>query len=60
VIAHPQSLTRLRDAGHARAMQWIEQHARQVGRRDSIDLVGLFGGDAGAPPRHRGERDIGA
>jgi len=59
VIAHPQSLTRLRDAGHARAMQWIEQHARQVGRRDSIDLVGLFGGDAGAPPRHRGERDTG-
>jgi len=43
VIAHPQSLTRLRDAGHARAMQWIEQHARMVGRRDSFDLELLFG-----------------
>jgi len=43
VIAHPQSLTRLREAGRARAMQWIERHAGHLGRRDSVDLQRVFG-----------------
>jgi NTE family protein len=49
VIAHPLSLTRLRDAGRARAMQWIEQHAEHLGRRDSVDLQRVFGEQGSAP-----------
>ena len=42
VIAHPQSLTRLYEAGHARTVQWIEQQGRHVGRRGSLDLQRMF------------------
>jgi NTE family protein len=43
LIAHPQSITRLRDAGRAQALAWIEQHGQHVGRRDSLDLQRVFG-----------------
>lgn len=49
VITHPQSLIRLRDAGRAHAEQWIAKHGEQIGRRDSIDLLRVFGDDGGAP-----------
>ena len=35
-------LTYLRDAGRQEAEQWLEAHARQIGRRSSTDLVAKF------------------
>lgn len=43
LIAHPQSIMRLRDAGRAQALAWIEQHGHRVGRDDSVDLQRVFG-----------------
>lgn len=43
LFAHPQLLLRLRDAGRARAMDWLTQHADRIGRTSSADLQHWFG-----------------
>ena len=42
LIAHPELLERLRDAGRARAMLWLGEFGQTVGRRSSADLASLF------------------
>jgi NTE family protein len=54
LIAHPQLLTRLRDAGRARALEWIARRGDAVGLRSSVDLGRLFG--SGLPRGMRGDR----
>lgn len=49
LISHPQLLTRLRDAGRAQALTWIDRFGRHIGRRDSADLARLFGHHAPPP-----------
>lgn len=36
-------LTMLKNAGRERAQAWLRAHRRDLGRRDSVDLVALFG-----------------
>jgi NTE family protein len=43
LIAHPSSLTRMRDAGRAQASAWLDASGSCVGRRNSMDLQRLFG-----------------
>lgn len=43
MLAHPQLLLRLRDAGRLRATTWLQQHANRIGRTGSVDLQHLFG-----------------
>jgi NTE family protein len=50
LIAHQPLLERLRDSGRQRAIEWLAQHARTIGRRSSADLQRLFG-------RHQALRD---
>lgn len=50
LIAHRPFLEHLRDAGRARAMDWLAHHGPQLGRRSSADLHALFVGDASSPP----------
>jgi len=48
-IAHPQWLQRLRDAGRAQALAWLERHHGALGARSSVDLAHLFGEHAAWP-----------
>jgi NTE family protein len=48
MITHPQLLNRLRDAGRAQALSWIELQGTAIGRRSSVDLAQLF--DGARPP----------
>lgn len=53
MLAHPQLLLRLRDAGRDRALQWLDRHGSDLGRRSSADLQRLFGHHSppgGLPP----------
>jgi NTE family protein len=50
LVAHPQFLQRLHDAGHSQAMTWLEREGRNLGRRTTADLRHLFGNHL--PPRH--------
>jgi NTE family protein len=43
VIAHPSSLTRMRDAGRADALTWQQESGACIGERGSADLQRLFG-----------------
>jgi NTE family protein len=43
LIAHGALLQRLHDAGRERALQWQQEHAAQIGRRSTLDLIGAFG-----------------
>lgn len=43
LLAHPQLLQRLRDAGRLRTLAWLERHGRALGRHGSADLLHLFG-----------------
>lgn len=43
MLAHPQLLLRLRDAGRARALGWLQLNGKQIGRAGSADLHHLFG-----------------
>jgi NTE family protein len=45
LIAHRPFLEHLRDAGRARAIDWLGRHASQLGRSSSADLRALFVGD---------------
>jgi NTE family protein len=58
LIAHPQLLLRLRDAGRARAQDWIARQAGAVGRHSSVDLGALFAG--GTPQGLDGREPRGA
>jgi NTE family protein len=46
MIAHPQLLTRLREAGRAQAAAWTAAHGGAIGRRSSADVARLFGSAA--------------
>ena len=43
LLAHPQLLSKLRDAGHVRTTNWLEQHGASIGKTGSADLQRLFG-----------------
>jgi len=43
LIAHPQLLERLRDAGRERALAWLETESGHLGHRSSANLSRLFG-----------------
>jgi len=43
VIAHPQWLQRLRDAGCTQAQAWLKRHGASIGARSSADLGRWFG-----------------
>ncbi|HSW21521.1 MAG TPA: patatin-like phospholipase family protein [Burkholderiaceae bacterium] len=49
-IAHPQWLQRLRDAGRAQALAWLQRHAGSLGTRSSVDIARWFG-QHGEPQR---------
>jgi NTE family protein len=53
LIAHRPFLEHLRDAGRARALAWLADHGRAVGRHSSADLHALFGHHAGHPATHQ-------
>ncbi len=38
----PPSLLQLRELGRARAETWLQTHAHEVGRRETIDVGTLF------------------
>jgi NTE family protein len=44
LIAHLPFLQQLRDQGRERALDWLVEHGRSLGRRASTDLMSLFGG----------------
>jgi NTE family protein len=48
LIAHRPFLLHLRDAGRARALDWLARHGSALGRRSTVDLETLFGSRAGA------------
>jgi NTE family protein len=48
LIAHKPFLEHLRDAGRARAIDWLARHGAQLGRSSSADLRALFVGPVGA------------
>jgi NTE family protein len=43
MLAHPQLLQRLCEAGRARATAWLDRHGDAIGARASADLQHLFG-----------------
>jgi NTE family protein len=49
VIAHPTSLTRMRDAGRVQSEAWLVRVGPSIGRRDSADLERMFGHHLPAP-----------
>ncbi|MFO1220365.1 MAG: patatin-like phospholipase family protein [Burkholderiaceae bacterium] len=53
LVAHPQLLERLREAGRRRALDWLERHGTAIGRKGSADIAALFG-DHTAPLRSPG------
>lgn len=57
LIAHPQLLERLRDAGRERALAWCDANASGLGRRSSADIEALF---AGHDPPQTGDIDASA
>jgi NTE family protein len=48
LIAHKPFLEHLRDAGRARAIDWLARHGAQLGRSSSADLRALFVGPVGS------------